>query len=316
MSDVNQRRKKEAQEHIAKAEKCLKTSITKWAPELDGAASEYAQAATCYRNAKMLTEAKDAYIKTAEIQCKMNSPFHAGKSYEQAGLIAKENKDVEGCVNLLTKAARMFQENGTPDTAALTLERAAKAVEMSHPGKSAELYKSACDVAELEDNPRRCAEFIGKSALLLIRQQRYEEALEALKKEIDFHAQSENYPKINRCTLGVVLVYLHNGDPVEAGKFYQQSMGLGTFGGSEESALVDELLSAYNDGDEEAATSVLARPYIRYMDNAFAKIAKTMVIPGGIGKKKSGGTNGTGAEGGSKSRAQLDDDDDFEEGLT
>jgi hypothetical protein len=47
--------------------------------------------------------------------------------------------------------------------------------------------------------------------------------LEALKKEIDFHAQSENYPKINRCNVGVVLVYLHNGDPVEAGKFYQQS---------------------------------------------------------------------------------------------
>ena len=54
---------------------------------------------------------------------------------------------------------------------------------------------------------------------------RYEEALEALKKEIDFHAQSENYAKINRCAIGVVLVYLHNGDPVEAGKFYQQSMG-------------------------------------------------------------------------------------------
>jgi len=48
------------------------------------------------------------------------------RSYEQAGLIAKENKDVEDCVNLLTTAARLFQENGTPDTAALTLERAAK----------------------------------------------------------------------------------------------------------------------------------------------------------------------------------------------
>ena len=46
---------------------------------------------------------------------------------------------------------------------------------------------------------------------------------------------------------------------------------LGTFGGSEESDLLDELLSAYNDGDEEAATSVLARPYIRYMDNAVSK---------------------------------------------
>lgn len=50
------------------------------------------------------------------------------RSYEQAGLIAKENKDVESCVNLLTKAARLFQENGTPDTAALTLEKAAKYV--------------------------------------------------------------------------------------------------------------------------------------------------------------------------------------------
>lgn len=314
MTDAQQRRQKEAREHISKAEKCLKTSFMKWTPDLDGAASEYTQAATCYRNAKMLTEAKQAYIKTAEIQCKMNSPFHAGKSYEQAGLIAKENKEIEDCVNMLTKAARLFQENGTPDTAALTLEKAAKSVELSHPVKAAELYRNACEISELEDNPRRCAEFVGKSALLLIKEQRYDEALEALKKEIDFHAQSENYPKINRCMVGVVLVYLYNGDPVEAGKFFQQSMSHGTLGASEEAGIIDELLSAYNDGDEESAVEVLTRPYIKFMDNAFAKLAKSMVIPGGIGKKTGGGKPVSETEG--KSRVQIDDDEDFDEGLT
>lgn len=45
---------------------------------------------------------------------------------EQAGLLCKEFSDVEGCVNLLERAADLFHQNGTADTAALTLDRAAK----------------------------------------------------------------------------------------------------------------------------------------------------------------------------------------------
>lgn len=53
---------------------------------------------------------------------------------------------------------------------------------------------------------------------------RFDEGLSALKKEIDFHAHGENYAKINRCTVGVVIVYLYNGDPVEAEKFFHHSL--------------------------------------------------------------------------------------------
>lgn len=40
-----------------------------------------------------------------------------------------------------------------------------------------------------------------------------------------------------------------------------------------------------------------------------------MIIPGGVGKKKTGGGD-VPIEDGAKSRAQLDDDEEFDEGLT
>ena len=37
---------------------------------------------------------------------------------------------------------------------------------------------------------------------------------------------------------------------------------------SEEAAAIEEILQAYDDGDEEAARKVLSLPLIKYMDNA------------------------------------------------
>lgn len=59
------------------------------------------------------------------------SVYLCGRSYEQAGLICKENKELSEAADLMEQAAFMFQENGTPDTAALTLEKAAKSVTLS-----------------------------------------------------------------------------------------------------------------------------------------------------------------------------------------
>jgi len=48
------------------------------------------------------------------------------RSYEQAGLISKEAGDLDAAVGFMERASFMFQEHGTPDTAALCLEKAAK----------------------------------------------------------------------------------------------------------------------------------------------------------------------------------------------
>ena len=40
------------------------------------------------------------------------------------------------------------------------------------------------------------------------------------------------------------------------------------FSSSEEAAAIEEILQAYDDGDEEAARRVLSLPLMKYMDNA------------------------------------------------
>ena len=48
------------------------------------------------------------------------------RAFEQAGLLSKENKEMDLAVQFMERASLMFQEHGTPDTAALCLEKAAK----------------------------------------------------------------------------------------------------------------------------------------------------------------------------------------------
>ncbi|KAH3772743.1 gamma-soluble NSF attachment protein-like [Dreissena polymorpha] len=305
----------EALAHIEKAEKCLKTSFLKWNPDYDGAASEYIKAATCYRNAKALPEAREAYIKAAEIQHRMKAPFHSAKSYEQAGLLSKENGEMDLAVKLMEQAALMFQEHGTPDTAALCLEKAAKMVEQSHPARAADLYKKASDVADIEDHARQSAESIGKAGRIFLRLQRYEEGAQCLCKEIEFHAASENFPMIAKLVLAVVLVKLTLEDYVAAEHFFRSAGKYPQFGDSEEAIAIEELLAAYDSGDEENARRILNLPLIKYMDNVFNKLARSLVIPGevkradpnlGVASRAAGG--GANVEGGG-APVQLDDEE-------
>lgn len=311
--DIQQKRMTEGKAHVQAAEKYMKISFFKWKPDLDSAASEYTKAATCFRNAKAFPEAKDAFLKAADVHKQQNSIFHAAKMMEQAGLLCKEFSDVEGCVNLLERAADLFHQNGTADTAALTLDRAAKSIEMNYPNKAAELYDKACSISELEDKSRQCAEFAGKAGRLFVKAGKYDLAVEALKREIEFHHQTENFPMINRVILGIVLVYLDNGDPVAAENFFTSASNRGT-GEDEFIQGADELIRAFNDGDEDAAREVLSRPFVKFMDNCFAKIARSLVIPAGGGGKvgvvSSSSTNEKQDQG-----AQLTDDDLEEGGL-
>ncbi|CAL1532352.1 unnamed protein product [Lymnaea stagnalis] len=63
----------EGLEHLRLADKYLKTSLFKWKPDQDGAAAEYLKAATAFRNAKALDQAKESYIKVGELQKAMNA---------------------------------------------------------------------------------------------------------------------------------------------------------------------------------------------------------------------------------------------------
>ena len=48
------------------------------------------------------------------------------RAVESAGMLSKESGDLNKAVDLIEQASTMYLEHGTPDTAAIVLDRAAK----------------------------------------------------------------------------------------------------------------------------------------------------------------------------------------------
>ncbi|XP_036438755.1 N-ethylmaleimide-sensitive factor attachment protein, gamma a [Colossoma macropomum] len=305
----------EAHEHIAKAEKYLKTSFMKWKPDYDSAASEYAKAAVAFKNAKQLEEAKDAYLQEAEAHTNNRSFFHAAKALEQAGMMLKDMQRLPEAVQYVEKASMMYVENGTPDTAAMALDRAGKLIEPVDLSKAVDLYQRAASVFENEERLRQAVELLGKASRLLVRQKKFDEAAVSLQKEKNMYRDIENYPTCFKKTIAQVLVHLHRGDFVAADKCVRESYSIPGFSGSEDCVALEQLLQGYDQQDEDQVSLVCNSPLFRYMDNDYAKLALSLNVPGG-GKKKKAAVAAPG-DGGVNSGAAgpEEEEDDYAGGL-
>ncbi|XP_062337147.1 N-ethylmaleimide-sensitive factor attachment protein, gamma b [Osmerus eperlanus] len=302
----------EAHEHIAKAEKCLKTNLTKWKPDYDTAASEYAKAAVCFKNAKQFEQAKDAYLKEAEYHTENKTLFHAAKAIEQAGMMMKDMKKMPEAIEYIEKASMMYVENGTPDTAAMALDRAGKLIEPMSLEKAVDLYQKAASVFENEDRLRQAAELLGKASRLLVRLRRLDEAAVALQKEKNMYKDIENYPMCFKKTTAQVLVHLHRVDFVAADKCVRDTYSLPGYDTSEDAIAMNTLLAGYDDQDEDVVHYICNLPLLKYMDNDYAKLAISLRVPGGGVKKKK---TPAAPQGGASGEVAPEEDDDYEGGL-
>ncbi|TRY89141.1 hypothetical protein DNTS_018070 [Danionella cerebrum] len=256
----------EANEHLAKAEKHLKTGFMKWKPDYDSAAAEYAKAAIAFKNAKQLERAKEAYLQEAEAHSSNRSAF------EQAGMILKDLQRLPEAVELIERASRMYLENGTPDTAAMALDRAGKMIEVVDLSRAVQLYQQAAAVFENEERLRQAVELIGKASRLLVR------------RGCIISAEGEEHVYGNRKlpdkTIAQVLVHLRRGDFVAAQKCVSESCGIPGFNGSEDYAALERLLAGFDQQDQDEVTQVCSSPLLRFMDNDYAKLALSLKVPG------------------------------------
>uniref|UniRef100_A0A8C1VC20 Gamma-soluble NSF attachment protein n=1 Tax=Cyprinus carpio TaxID=7962 RepID=A0A8C1VC20_CYPCA len=267
----------EAHEHIAKAEKYLKTSLMKWKPDYDSAASEYAKAAVCFKNARQLEQAKDAYLQEAEA--------HTGnRSYPSAAR-----------AQIQESVCRLHQ---TPHTL----------------GPAADKHSCPFFFPQNEDRLRQAVELVGKASRLLVRQQKFAEAAVSLQKEKNMYKEIENYPTCFKKTIAQVLVHLHRGDYVAAEKCVRESYSIPGFSGSEDCVAMEQLLQGYDEQDEEQVSRVCTSPLLRYMDNDYAKLAISLRVPGG-GKKKAAAAAAAAASGDAGAAPPEEDEDEYAGGL-
>ncbi|XP_070217590.1 gamma-soluble NSF attachment protein isoform X2 [Bos mutus] len=298
----------EGLEHLAKAEKYLKTGFLKWKPDYDSAASEYGKAAVAFKNAKQFEQAKDACLKEAvahENNRAYLSPF--GNGYEFAAF--GEMQKLPEAVQLIEKASMMYLENGTPDTAAMALERAGKLIENVDPEKAVQLYQQTANVFENEERLRQAVELLGKASRLLVRGRRFDEAAISIQKEKNIYKEIENYPTCYKKTIAQVLVHLHRNDYVAAERCVRESYSIPGFNGSEDCAALEQLLEGYDQQDQDQVAEVCNSPLFKYMDNDYAKLGLSLVVPGGGVKKKAAAPPQAKPEGTAAPAAEEEEDE-------
>ncbi|XP_055606425.1 gamma-soluble NSF attachment protein-like [Uranotaenia lowii] len=310
----------EAQEHIRQAEKSLKTSLLKWRPDYDLAADEYNKAATCFRNAKALDQCKDCLLKSSDCHRQNRAIFHAAKCLDQVILICKDMNQLSEVRKYAEKAANLYQQHGSPESGAATLDKAAKILEGTNPEDALQLYKQAVDVATIEDSSRQGAEYASKVARILVKLGLYDQAADAVRREIGLHQQVGSDGAIGRLAVALVLVQLARGDYVAAEKAFKE---WGNCCDVAEVQTLESLLQAYDDEDPELAARALASPFIRHMDVEYARLARDIPLPKGVSIAPKANViensaapyvspnSGPGAEGGREaSGAGLDDEEE------
>jgi hypothetical protein len=72
--------------------------------------------------------------------------FHAAKCFDQAILICKDMNNFQDISGLAKEACGLYQQHGSPEAGAASLDKAAKILEANQPALALPLYQQALDV--------------------------------------------------------------------------------------------------------------------------------------------------------------------------
>ncbi|KAJ8967569.1 hypothetical protein NQ317_001781 [Molorchus minor] len=294
----------EGLEHVRNAEKSLKTSLLKWRPDHENAADEYNKAGSYCENTIFLPasemsspfeQCKDCLLKAIEchkqnrailliifLYCILNHwsrLFYAAKALDQCILVCKELGDLREIANYAERAANMYQSHGSAESAAASLDKAAKILESQHPTEALKLFQHAAEISMIQDSSRQAAEYTSKVARLHVKLQQYDLAADAIRRELGLHQQNESYQAAGRLTVALVLVQLARGDVVAAEKAFKE---WGNYCEGPEVQTLEMLLQAYDEEDPENAKRALNSSFIKHMDVEYAILARDMHLPEGM----------------------------------
>ncbi|KAG5332415.1 SNAG protein, partial [Acromyrmex heyeri] len=191
----------------------------------------------------------------------LHTTHYAGEAecIEQALLVCKEMGNLSEVSKLAHNACGLFQQHGSPESGVTALDKAAKMLEATQPQQALELFRRAVDIISGEDNPRHAAEYMSKVARLLVKLQMYDEAADAIRREIGMYQDVKLWQSLGRLTVALVLVQLARGD--------------------QEVQTLEMLLQAYDNEDADAARAALNSPFIKHMDVEYAKLARGLPLP-------------------------------------
>jgi len=267
---------KEGLQHIQSAEKALKTGLLKWNPDYDTAASEYAKAALCFKLGSSLEKSKDTYIKASQMQQKLGSLFQSAKQLTQAAQISVELKQLEHAVELMDRASSLYQEQGSSDTAAMTLAKAAKMCEQGLPDRSFDMYMKAAELCENDEKFRDTSDYLNNAVRMLLKQKKLIKACEIMKERIKILQSIGNLNQGHQVILALIIVYLTEGDYTAAEQSNTDGFGVKGYAESDQAMCAEHFLHSFQEGDEDELKTVKSQPVVTHLDIEVARLAKAL----------------------------------------
>lgn len=268
----------EALECTKKAEKYLKTSLTKWKPDYDSAATEYDRAAICYKNVRKLDLALTSFLKSAECYENCGNSFHSAKGKEQAALIAKEMNDINKAKDLMEQAAQIYAETGSPETSAMALEKAGRFFESIDLTKAIEIYEKALKLVPGTDESRMSGEFLRRIGYCYLKLEKLPEAASCVKREIDLYRSVDEPSKIGKLVTCLVIINLARDDPVQAEKELTAAFGIRGFVDTADAPILKPLIDAYYDADDKKFQLILNHHHLKSNENEILRLMKKVKI--------------------------------------
>ncbi|CAF0772746.1 unnamed protein product [Rotaria sp. Silwood1] len=301
---------KEAEEHVKQGEKYLKTSFTKWKPDLDSAIDEFDKACTCYRVAEKYEQCRDLSIRLAELQIQKGSTFFAAKSYEQAAQMAQQVQDLKTAAKYYDKAGELYVEGGHCDSSIILYERCAPQFQQFDRTISIDFYLKAAHLAE-QDKTYQAADLYEKAAMQTLRTGNYPKTTELLEIVTKTLTTLERYDRINRVILYRILLKLFNDDSVAGRNIFDQAcQTYPTFEQWEERNHIELLLDAFDQDDKDLISQRCQKPYFMAIEPEFVRLIKRWIRP--IANKDDGQQKTINSASSSTSGVkpvQLDDDE-------
>lgn len=274
----------EAKQHEATAQKALKTSAwtLKFSPDFLTASMEYAQAATKYRAAGLLTESVNAWVRSGELKEQQNDLHGAGRAYESAGQICDGNGPggPAAAVEHWHKAIRCFRFAGKPDISAkLLLKMAGISEKTGDVGRAKASYEEAIEVFKDADKEYELADIYKQKIGLLVRSGDLEEAMLTIDEHIKVLSHQKHWPFVHKEMLAKVVLALQLGDTVRA----DAALGMGTadvegWYMSKECQYGTDLVQAFQESDPEAAERIVKEQVFTFLQVEVARIARTLRV--------------------------------------
>jgi len=271
----------EAEANIKQAEKYLKTSLFKWDPDYDSAGDAYSRAATAYKVGGNKQKAIECLDKACDCYKQMRTLFQAARVLDQAVLLARDLNDFDAVVSYAERGALLFRQDGSNESAAQLLEKAAKIVVATDPEKAIGIYFKAADTVGLEDEPRKAIDHMAMAARLQVRCKKYDESVVTLNKVLHIMSSLDGYAAVaGRNAAGLVMVHLMLEDHIAAMKAFEM---YGAYCDMETQRALGSLLDAFDEQDGDAAKEAVNSKALKDLDIDFARLTKQIVLPDSAG---------------------------------